>query len=124
MGGYKGYGLALMVDLFAGVLSGASYLTRVKSWVDEPEAPQDLGHFFLAIDATRLGPPEELAQRIGDFAGIVHETPRADPARPVLLPGEIEMDNLERHRRDGLTVPQDLRAKLEAYAARRRPAQY
>ncbi len=43
IGGYKGYGLALVVDLFAGLLSGAAYLTHVKSWSDEPEAAQDLG---------------------------------------------------------------------------------
>ncbi|MCH3797055.1 Ldh family oxidoreductase, partial [Campylobacter jejuni] len=33
IGGHKGYGLALMVDLFAGLLSNAAYLTHVKSWV-------------------------------------------------------------------------------------------
>jgi LDH2 family malate/lactate/ureidoglycolate dehydrogenase len=32
LGGHKGYGLALMADLLAGVLSGASYLTRISSW--------------------------------------------------------------------------------------------
>lgn len=37
VGGHKGYGLALMVDLLAGVLSGASYLTRIPSWSEDPE---------------------------------------------------------------------------------------
>src|SRR5688572_4770360 len=50
IGDYKGYGLALIVDLFAGLLSGASYLTHVKSWQDEPGAPQGLGHFFVLVD--------------------------------------------------------------------------
>ncbi|HEY9280419.1 MAG TPA: Ldh family oxidoreductase, partial [Eoetvoesiella sp.] len=36
IGGHKGYGLALLVDLFAGLLSNAAYLTHVKSWVDAP----------------------------------------------------------------------------------------
>src|SRR4051812_48216577 len=34
IGGHKGYGLALVVDLLSGLLSGASYLTHVKSWID------------------------------------------------------------------------------------------
>jgi ureidoglycolate dehydrogenase (NAD+) len=118
IGGHKGYGLALIVDLFAGLLSGAAYLTRVSSWSENPEAPQDLGHFFFLFDAARLGPPEWLAGRMRDFAAILHDTPPADPAAPVLLPGEIELDRLDRHRRDGIALDPVLLAKLEALAAR------
>ncbi len=118
IGGYKGYGLALMVDLFAGVLSGASYLTHVKSWSDEPQAAQDLGHFFILIDTARLGGTEELAARVSDFAAIVHATPRVDPAQPVRLPGEIEWNHFDRQQRDGVDIDADVLAKLEAYAAR------
>lgn len=118
IGGHKGYGLALIVDLFAGLLSGAAYLTRVSSWSENPEAPQDLGHFFLLIDASRLGPADWLAARMRDFAAILHDTPPADPAAPVLLPGEIELDRLDLHRRDGLALDPALLARLEALAAR------
>jgi ureidoglycolate dehydrogenase (NAD+) len=106
------------VDLLAGLLSGAAYLTHVKSWTDEPEEPQDLGHFFVVIDTRRLGSPEWLAARMADFAAIVHATPAADAAKPVLLPGELEMAHLERQRRDGIAVEASLLAKLEAYASR------
>jgi LDH2 family malate/lactate/ureidoglycolate dehydrogenase len=116
-GGYKGYGLALMVDLFAGLLSGAAYLTHVRSWLDQPTEPGNLGHFFVAIDTARLGTSEWLARRVADFAAIVHDTPRADPAQPVRLPGELEMENLVRNRRDGIEIDPALRAKLEAFAA-------
>jgi ureidoglycolate dehydrogenase (NAD+) len=118
IGGYKGYGLALIVDLFAGLLSGAAYLTRVSSWVDEPEAPQNLGHFFILIDTRNLGPSAWLAERMTDFVGILHATPPADPAKPVLVPGELELARLERHRRDGVAIDAALVAKLEAYASR------
>lgn len=118
IGGYKGYGLALIVDLFAGLLSGAAYLTHVTSWVDEPEAPQNLGHFFILIDTRSLGPSTWLAERMRDFVQILHSTPPADAGRPVLVPGELELDRLERHRRDGIPIEPALRARLEAYAAR------
>ena len=118
-GGYKGYGLALIVDLLAGVLSGAAYLTHVNSWVDRPDASGNLGHFFIVIDTRALGPPEWLAQRVRDFARIVHDTPPADPAEPVLLPGEIELDNLERHRREGIEIDSALLERLQALASTR-----
>ena len=118
IGGYKGYGLALIVDLFAGLLSGASFLTGVKSWSDEPDQPQDLGHFFFLIDTRCLGSPEWLAQRMKSFIGILHDTPPVDPARPVLVPGELEMNQLLRQRREGIALEAKLIAKLEQLAAR------
>jgi LDH2 family malate/lactate/ureidoglycolate dehydrogenase len=118
IGGYKGYGLALIVDLFAGVLSNAAYLTHVESWIDAPDKPQNLGHFFFVIDTRKLGSQAWLAERVQDFAAIVHDTPRVDPARPVLLPGEIEMNNLERQRREGIAIDAALREKLAQFAAR------
>ena len=116
-GGYKGYGLAVMVDLFAGLLSGSGYLTQVKSWLDEPDAPGNLGHFFIALDCAKLGPAEWLAERVGDFAAILHATERADAGAGVKLPGEIEMENLGRHRRDGIEIDRDVIAALQRFAA-------
>jgi LDH2 family malate/lactate/ureidoglycolate dehydrogenase len=118
IGGYKGYGLALIVDLLAGLLSGAAYLTHVKSWSDNPELPQDLGHFFFVIDAGRLGPPQWLAGRMQDFIAILHATPRADADVPVLVPGEIEMRKLAHQRRDGISIDAALLAKLESFSKR------
>lgn len=116
IGGHKGYGLALMVDLFAGVLSGAAYLNHVSSWVDSPEKPQDLGHFFLLIDAKRLSAASDHDARMTDFAEILHATPATDPARPVLLPGEIEMQRMAEQRAEGILLPAALVAKLRARA--------
>ena len=117
IGGYKGYGMALIVDLFAGLLSGAAYLTHVKSWSEEPEQPQNLGHFFFLFDTKVLGTPAWLADRMRDFAQILHATPAADPSKPVLVPGEIELNNLERQRRDGIVLDDALLALLSRYAA-------
>jgi ureidoglycolate dehydrogenase (NAD+) len=118
IGGYKGYGLALIVDLFAGLLSNAAYLTHVESWTEAPEKPQNLGHFFFVIDARKLGSSAWLAGRMEDFASILHATARVDPAKPVLLPGEIEMNHLERQRREGIAIDDALREKLARLAAR------
>jgi LDH2 family malate/lactate/ureidoglycolate dehydrogenase len=118
IGGHKGYGMALIVDLFAGLLSGAAYLTHVKSWLDAPEEPQNLGHFFILIDARTLGPAAWLAERMNDFAAILHATPPADPGAPVRVPGEIELGKMERQRREGIGIDDAVLAMLERYAAR------
>jgi LDH2 family malate/lactate/ureidoglycolate dehydrogenase len=117
IGGYKGYGLALAVDLFAGLLADASYLTHVHSWSESPREPGNLGHFFLAIDARALGSSGWLEERMRDFARILHETPATDAAKPVRLPGELELDNLERQRREGIAVEAGTLQMLEGLAA-------
>jgi ureidoglycolate dehydrogenase (NAD+) len=117
-GGYKGYGLALAVDLLAGVLAGAGYLTHVHSWLDDAALPGNLGHFFILVDTRVLGSTEWLAQRMADFAAIVHETPPSDPAVAVRMPGERELERLELHRREGIAMDAALLARLEALATR------
>jgi LDH2 family malate/lactate/ureidoglycolate dehydrogenase len=117
IGGYKGSGLALIVDGLAGLLSGAAYLTHVGSWVDAPAEPQNLGHIFIVIDTARLGTSDWLASRIADFCEILRGTPPADPNQPVLVPGEIELERLERQRRDGIMLDARVIAELERWAA-------
>jgi ureidoglycolate dehydrogenase (NAD+) len=120
IGGHKGYGLALVVDLFAGLLSGASYLTHVKSWEDDPEQPQDLGHFFILIDTSRLGSGAWLASRMADYAAILHGSMPADPDAPVIVPGEIELGRMERQMAQGIDVGAAQLAMLQAAAQAQR----
>ena len=104
IGGHKGYGFALMVDLFAGLLSNAAYLSHVKSWVDSPDEPQNLGHFFILVDTSRLGSAQWLTERMQDFSAILHGSPAAESDKPVIVPGEIELENMARQRADGISV--------------------
>lgn len=118
IGGHKGYGLALMVDLFAGLLSDAAYLTHVKSWVDAPDEAQNLGHFFILLDTTRLGSTQWLAQRMKDFASILHDSPPVDAAKRVIVPGEIELNNMRRQQRDGISLDPATLGLLREHAAK------
>ncbi|RZM04177.1 MAG: Ldh family oxidoreductase [Variovorax sp.] len=116
IGGHKGYGLALLVDMFAGVLSNAAYLTHVKSWVDAPDKPQNLGHFFILIDTRRLGSGAWLAGRMRDFAEILHGSPAAEEGKPVIVPGEIELRRMREQRAVGIDIKADVLALLRRRA--------
>ncbi len=104
IGGHKGYGLALLVDMFAGLLSNAAYLTHVKSWVDAPDEPQNLGHFFILIDTRMLGSAQWLSERMMDFAAILHDSPPAVAGKPVIVPGEIELKEMAQQRTTGIVL--------------------
>lgn len=52
--GYKGYGLAMMIDLLCGALNGMAFGPRLTPMYDDLDTPQNLGHFVLAIDPARF----------------------------------------------------------------------
>jgi LDH2 family malate/lactate/ureidoglycolate dehydrogenase len=116
IGGHKGYGLALMVDLFAGLLSNAAYLTHVKSWQDAPDEPQNLGHFFILLDTKRLGSTEWLANRMNDFAQILTDSPASNPDQPVIVPGTIELSKMAKQQANGIEISNETITLLESHA--------
>ena len=60
LGGHKGYGLALMVDILSGVLSGADFADRLPPWGQgSKKQPDNLGHFFGALKVDGFRPAEE-----------------------------------------------------------------
>ena len=104
-----------LVDLFAGLLSNAAYLTHIKSWQDAPDEPQNLGHFFILIDTKVLGSPEWLAQRMNDFASILMDSPPIDPSKPVIVPGSIELDRMAQQRQSGIEISLETIKQLQKY---------
>lgn len=94
VGGHKGSGLSMAIDVLSGVLSGAKFLTGITSWVGNNDTAQELGHFFILIDPARLIGKENYEAAMNEFCEIVHTTPAADPATPVILPGEREQTRI------------------------------
>ncbi|KAF7258262.1 hypothetical protein EG68_04078 [Paragonimus skrjabini miyazakii] len=86
-GGYKGYGLGMMVELFCGILSGAQYGSNIRQWM-KTERPANLGQGFVAIDPNAFGFGFE--DRLSDYMRMMRELPRVDDSEPVLVPGDPE----------------------------------
>ncbi len=95
MAGYKGYGLAVMSEILAGVLPGAGVTWGVESWLlGPPEKPTHHGAAFLAIDVGAMMPLAQFHDRIDHLIGEIHDVPTTS-GTPLMLPGEREW----RHRR-------------------------
>ena len=108
MGGHKGSGMSQAIDILSAVLNGAKFLTGIPSWMENPEISSELGHFFILIDPARLIGRDAYNQAMEHFRNIILETPAADPAESVRLPGQAEQERRANSIRDGLTVPADL----------------
>jgi len=109
-GGYKGYGLAAMVDVLSGVLAGAAFLTGVLApSIDQPR-PSNVGHFFLALDIQAFRPVDEFKADMDIFIKELKESPKAAGQDRIFIAGEKEF--LEEQKRQRLGVP--LYPKVEA----------
>lgn len=104
IGGHKGYGLSLMVDILSGLLSGGEYLDQTRQMWDE-DGPQGTSHFFIALDPARIMDSGEYDRRMADFRGRIKSTAPFSEGGEVLLPGEIELRNMAQRRAEGIPVP-------------------
>ena len=87
-GGAKGSGLAMMVELMAGVLSGSAATGDVRDWVADFGGPADVGHFFLAMKVEAFMPLAEYNARMETMITRLKALPPAEGFVEVLYPGE------------------------------------
>lgn len=89
--GYKGYGLAMMVEVFCGILSGGNFGPFVRKWKDF-ERPANLGQCFIAIDPNQF--EEGFTNRM---QALIDECRNQQPVDkdPVLVPGDPERHHME-----------------------------
>lgn len=90
IGLYKGYGLAVAMDILSGVLTGAGFSTGIKSLIQQWKEPQHMGHFFIVIDPKRFMSWEIFSDRMKQICEWLRGAPRMDTEKPILIPGEPE----------------------------------
>jgi len=112
LGGPKGYGLAIMVEILSGVLSGAGFTHRIGRMYDEWDRPQDVGHFFLAIDPRRVLGWEVFQDRMGTLWTELKAVPPAPGFTEVLLPGELEERTRKQRLVEGIPLPEAVYTRL------------
>ena len=107
LGGYKGYALAVVVEVLSGVLSGAGVGNSIGRLYEDAH-PQDVGHFHLALDAGRLAGRDRAAELLGRLLADLKHMPPAPGHDEVLVPGEPEARAKAERERDGIPLPPTL----------------
>ncbi len=115
MGGsqsYKGFGLALVLDMLSGGLSGGHSAF--------PGAPPAKGNnvLFLALDPALFAGRDHLVSEATQLAAYVRGTPRAEGVEAILLPGDPERRSLEARSLSGIPLPEGHWDRLVEMAAK------
>lgn len=102
MAGHKGFAVAVMMDVLAGVLTGAEFGRGVHG----PYQARDrsgAGHLFLAMDVARFSDPDAFADRMQSLVDQLHHAPRSGDGH-ISYPGEPECAAAERADREGIVL--------------------
>ncbi len=110
VGGPKGYAMSIMLDVLAGVLTGA----RFGGMLGAPGC----GQFYLALDVERFMPLPDFLDRMDQLIAQIHASALAPGSDRIYIPGEIEHEKAERSRKEGLPLEENLIAELEALAGK------
>lgn len=115
--GPKGFGLALMIDLLCGGLSGGAIGAEVKPLYGDPAIPYGCAHLFLAVAPAKFGVEGELAARVAAFAQSVRGSKPASGVERVYAPGDIEIAR-RKSNAGACPLPADVLEKLVAVGKR------
>jgi LDH2 family malate/lactate/ureidoglycolate dehydrogenase len=117
LGGPKGSGLSLMMEVVAGVMSGAAFGGAVANqYFDERE--QDVGHAFVALAPGLVGGLDAYRARMTELVARAKACPRADGFDEILMPGEPEARLAAERLRTGVPISAEDRANLAVEARR------
>lgn len=114
--GAKGFGLALMVDLLCGALSGGGLTREVQPLYGDSSQPYNCAHFFLALHVPDFQPAESFSARVAEVAQQVRQAARAPGVDRLYTPGEREWQ-LAQDNAASLALPLPLIEELERCAA-------
>ena len=115
LGGHKGYGLALMVDILCAILSGAAYADLVYPKDEQGKPlPSAIGHFFGAWRVDAFRPVEEFKAAMDDLQRRLKGTPKAEGQTRVYVHGEKEYEEAELRSREGIPLNPKVAADLRA----------
>jgi LDH2 family malate/lactate/ureidoglycolate dehydrogenase len=115
-GGPKGYGIAMMIEVLAGVLAGANVGPGVGDLYEDLEKPQGVGTFLQLIDVGAFLPLEQFLARIDAFIDEIKATGSPEEGHEVLVPGEIEARTAALRAEQGIPLSPDVVEALDRVA--------
>jgi LDH2 family malate/lactate/ureidoglycolate dehydrogenase len=107
--GYKGSGLAAMVEVLCGLLTGLGFGV-------EPTGRHNDGVFMAVFNVSAFRPLKDFKKEVAEFARYLKSTPPSEGSNGVFYPGEVEYLREQQRRKDGVEIEDATWDKLRALA--------
>ncbi|MFH2132128.1 MAG: Ldh family oxidoreductase [bacterium] len=116
-GGMKGAGLAMLMEILSGVMTGAAFAGEVRNPHSDLSGSQNVGHFFMAIKPDLFMPLEEYKSRMDTLISRSKACEKAAGFKEILIPGEPEARTENERRATGIPLTPDVVKILRTEAA-------
>ena len=117
VGGPKGFGMALIMDLLCGPLVGAACGAQVTGLTNCFERPQNCGHFFIVIDISKFCDVDEFKKQVDDYIDYIKDCPTNETVNGIYMPGEIEYNLYDERIQNGIPLPETIINDLKKVCA-------
>jgi ureidoglycolate dehydrogenase (NAD+) len=104
-GGYKGYGLAAMVEILCGVMTGMQFGKSIPSMYGTSiSEPRKLGQFYMVMRTDVAVDSAKFEATLADLANEIYNEPRMNRDQPVMLPGDKEVLEAKKRKVEGVPL--------------------
>ncbi len=118
MAGHKGYALALMVEVFSSILSGAAIGPGIGSMYKDLDRKQNVGHFFCLLNIAAFLDLADFKKRIDETIDQIKGSKRRLGVDQILIPGERSSKNVQTNKAQGIVVSSETLSELEQWCTR------
>ena len=116
IGGYKGYGLALVFGLLAGTLNGAAMGRDVADFNNDDTTPTNTGHVIVALNVAMFREIGEFKASVDQLVRDIRNSKRLPGVDAIRLPGEQSHAKRTERLKSGIPLPAPLRKSLDQLA--------
>jgi LDH2 family malate/lactate/ureidoglycolate dehydrogenase len=113
MAGHKGYALALMVEVFSSVLSGAAIGPGIGSMYKDLDRKQDVGHFFFLLDIAAFMEVDEFKSRMDRTIDEIKSCRKCPGVSEIFVPGERSHEKARQNLADGILIDETTLTELK-----------
>jgi|TARA_B110000438_G_scaffold265741_1_gene279293 L-2-hydroxycarboxylate dehydrogenase (NAD+) len=110
--GFKGSGLAWMVDILSGVLTGSSHGGKTKDPFDDFTGPQNMGHLFITINP-KIFSGNNFIKEMKKNIKLVKRLPKAKGFNSILYPGERKNKTYKKNLNRDISIPSKILSEMD-----------
>jgi len=105
-GGPKGYGLAMVVDILSGIMTGSAFGPHINPMYGDYNKMRKLGHFYCVINPAMFTDQTTFLESIDDMIHEIHKIQPVEGFNRVMVPGEPEQLREEESIQNGVSIPE------------------
>jgi len=109
--GFRGSGLAWMVDILSGVITGGNHGGKVKDPFDDFTGPQNIGHLFITMKTNLF--VSNYNNRIKENIKRIKKLPRIKGTKKIVYPGQNKFSRYKKNIKKEINIPKNIKEEID-----------